>query len=208
MLGVIAYEIVQRPGHLFVGCFRSQNSTDQHGGAVADIGGDQVVRDRRQSHVFPGRVHGMRQVEFGIDEGAVEVENEQRHQAGFADHSFFNFSYASWNLSLTSLGVIAARALDAPMTYGSVFDSSIDCGRKATVTVTSTDTTIISRTKPNTAPNKRSSHASPINLNSFARVRPAIAPATKNTPKTIRKPSSFASSRDDIPPRRDRKSVV
>src|SRR5208283_3661509 len=55
--------------------FRTECPANQKRNSVADIRVDQVVGEWATSHIGTGSVDGFRQVAFGIDQRAVEVEN-------------------------------------------------------------------------------------------------------------------------------------
>src|SRR5947209_9535164 len=109
----------------------------------------------------------MRNIQLGIDEGAVQVENQQRHSAfqlhvlcvTRSNHIFFTRSRVSRNASFTSCGVTTESTFDVSMTYGSVFDCTMDAGggvgAKARITVTSATAITAPRSSPKAAPSRR-----------------------------------------------------
>ena len=50
---------------------------NQRGHAASDVGGDHVVRQRFKLHPFANGVHAEYQVLFAVNQGAVEIEDEQ-----------------------------------------------------------------------------------------------------------------------------------
>jgi len=46
---------------------------------VAHIRVDPLIFERRHTHVAEGGVDGLGQIQFGIDQGAVEIENQKVH---------------------------------------------------------------------------------------------------------------------------------
>ena len=81
MLAVVLEEERQsRLNLLFARPFR-QRALDERAGAVADEAEDGVVGEGAEPEVLAGGVDGMSQVELGVDEGAVEVEDENAQAA-------------------------------------------------------------------------------------------------------------------------------
>src|SRR5450759_1185743 len=58
---------------------RAHRPADQHRGAVAHVGVDALVIERAHAHMGTRGVDGVRQVQFGIDQRAVQVEDQQVH---------------------------------------------------------------------------------------------------------------------------------
>ena len=81
MIAIILQEELQRFLHLRFGGLRAQHAADQHRRAVAHVGVDPLVFDRRHAHVAARGIRGMRQVEFRIDQRAVQIEDQQIHYA-------------------------------------------------------------------------------------------------------------------------------
>ncbi len=55
----------------------AEGSADEHGGAVADVAGDEGIGQGRLADVGERCVYGVAEVEGGIDERAVEIEDKQ-----------------------------------------------------------------------------------------------------------------------------------
>ena len=55
----------------------AEGAADEHGGAVADVAGDDGFGELGLAEVGEGRVDGVAEVDAGVDEGAVEVEDEE-----------------------------------------------------------------------------------------------------------------------------------
>src|SRR5262249_30060789 len=101
---------------------------NEHRSSIADVGRNDIVWEGRKPMPGPRGIDGISQVSFGIDQCAVEIENQQiaRHQlsTGFRSDFFFFFfncsshalrmSYiASRNDSLIPLGASDAQISDA-----------------------------------------------------------------------------------------------
>jgi len=52
-------------------------ATDESGGSVADVSRDGVGRKLRLAEVSEGGVDGVGKVDLGVDEGTVEVEDQE-----------------------------------------------------------------------------------------------------------------------------------
>ena len=61
----------------FDGVWVAQGSADEHRGSVADVGGDDGVGERGAVEVGEGGVDGVAEVLAGVDEGSVEIEDEE-----------------------------------------------------------------------------------------------------------------------------------
>jgi hypothetical protein len=70
VVGVVGVEGVEVVGV-------AEGAADEHGGAVADVAGDEGVGQGRLADVGEGGVDGVAEVEGGVDERAVEIEDEQ-----------------------------------------------------------------------------------------------------------------------------------
>src|SRR5580704_6511010 len=150
----------------------------------------------------------MDQVDFGIDQRAVQIENQQIHSRRNAPASrcacsaqaFSAFSFASRKASLISCGVMAAKKSDAPARYGISLESTTERGggegAKAIKTVTNATAIITPRTTPNAPPSRRSNQERPTHLKNLASKRPTIAPSTEITMKMMKKPIRFAIARE------------
>ena len=55
----------------------AEGAADEHGDAVADVAGDDGVGELGLAEVGEGGVDGVAEVDAGVDEGAVEVEDEE-----------------------------------------------------------------------------------------------------------------------------------
>ena len=67
----------------------AEGAADEHGGAVADVAGNDGVGQRGLAEVCERSVDGVAEVDAGVDEGAVEIEDEEargaeRHGSSFA----------------------------------------------------------------------------------------------------------------------------
>ena len=63
-------------GGFFIGSARAEHAAHEQRGASSDVFADFVVGDARAAHVFERGVDGQHQVELGVDERAVEVEDQ------------------------------------------------------------------------------------------------------------------------------------
>ena len=77
VLAVVLQEELEGFLHLVFGGLLAERAPDQNGSAVADVGVNALVRERRHAHVAARGVDGIRQIQPGIDQGAVEVENDE-----------------------------------------------------------------------------------------------------------------------------------
>ena len=55
----------------------AEGAADEHGGAVADVAGDERVGQGRLADVGEGGVDGVAEVEGGIDERAIKIKDQQ-----------------------------------------------------------------------------------------------------------------------------------
>ena len=60
----------------FFGSARAESAFYEQENAAADVAGDLFLAERGAAEIFERGVHGKNEVEFGIDESAVEVEDE------------------------------------------------------------------------------------------------------------------------------------
>src|ERR1019366_6465560 len=79
VLAVVLEKKLERFLDLFFAGLVSQRAPDQQRRAVAHIRVDPLIFERRHAHVAAGRVDGLGQVQFGIEQGAVEIENQKVH---------------------------------------------------------------------------------------------------------------------------------
>src|SRR5690606_40321449 len=70
--------------HAGGGAFVTQRADDQLFHALADVGGDDVLGERRQPHVLAHGVGGVRQVGDRVQQGAVQVEQNSGKVHGVA----------------------------------------------------------------------------------------------------------------------------
>jgi hypothetical protein len=80
VLAVVLEEELERFLHLWLRRFGTQGTADEHGCAVAHVGVDALVLERGLAHVGTSGVDGVRQIQFRIDQGAVEIEDQQVHR--------------------------------------------------------------------------------------------------------------------------------
>ena len=69
---------------LFGGAF-AQRSSDQAGRALPDVTENLFVRQRASAHFPERRVHRKGQVEFGINQRAVQIEDQRAHIGKIGD---------------------------------------------------------------------------------------------------------------------------
>jgi carbonic anhydrase len=55
----------------------AEGAADEHGGSVADVAGDDGVGKRRLVEVCESGVDGVAEIDAGVDEGAVEIEDDE-----------------------------------------------------------------------------------------------------------------------------------
>ena len=55
----------------------AEGAADEHGGAVADVAGDEGIGQGRLADVDEGGVYGVAEVERGVDQRAVKIEDQQ-----------------------------------------------------------------------------------------------------------------------------------
>jgi hypothetical protein len=60
----------------------AEGPADEKGGAVADVAGDDGFGELRFAEVGEGGVDGVTEVGAGVDEGAVEIEDEEAGRWG------------------------------------------------------------------------------------------------------------------------------
>jgi len=71
----------------------AEGAAHQHWGAVAYVGGDDIAGEFRASQVLEHGVYGVDEVEAGVDQGSVEIEDQQPDVPGIElavelDHLF------------------------------------------------------------------------------------------------------------------------
>ena len=79
VIAVILDEEFQRLLHFVLGRLGAERAADQHGRAVADIRGHRFVGQGGHAHVRAGGIDGVHQVFLGIDQGAVQIEDQKIH---------------------------------------------------------------------------------------------------------------------------------
>ena len=114
VIAIILQEELQRFLHLGFGGLRSQHAADQHRRAVAHVGVDSLMLDRRHAHVAARGIGGMRQVELGIDQRAVQIEDDQIHYAA-----------ATLPCARDSARTGLRRALGGPSLYSAILRCSV-----------------------------------------------------------------------------------
>jgi hypothetical protein len=57
--------------------FDGEGAADEHGSAVSDEAGDDGEVEGRAAHVLEGGVDAVGEVAGGVDEGAVEIEDDE-----------------------------------------------------------------------------------------------------------------------------------
>ena len=55
----------------------AEGAADEHGGAVADVAGDQRVGEGGLAYVLEGSVYGVAEVERGVDERAIKIKDQK-----------------------------------------------------------------------------------------------------------------------------------
>jgi hypothetical protein len=69
----------------------AQRFGDEDGGAIADVTGNGFFGQFRAMQVAERGVHGMDQVEFRIDERAIEIENQSANRGEIlSGHGYLN----------------------------------------------------------------------------------------------------------------------
>ena len=96
MIAIIFEEIFQRFLHLGLAGIGTEDAANQHRRAVSHIGVDALVIERRHTHVRAGGVGGVCQIELGIDQGAIQVEDEEIHFHG-GGYALSRSSCAVWS---------------------------------------------------------------------------------------------------------------
>ena len=84
----------------------SEGSADEHGGAVAEVAGDDVLGELRFVEVGEGGVDGVAEIDSRVDEGAVEVEDDEAglrgcdlgHEYRISGAGFGSFSFVARQL--------------------------------------------------------------------------------------------------------------
>ena len=101
VIAIIFQEKLVRLAMLLVAEVR-QSAANQHGRSIAHVSRNDIVRQRRK--IFPGArgVHGIGQIALGIDQRAVQVENQKI--AAFHAFPFFWESLFFSPLSLSFSG--------------------------------------------------------------------------------------------------------
>ena len=75
----------------------AEGAADEHGGAVADVAGDDGVGELRLAEVGEHGVDGVAEVDAGVDEGAVEIEDEEAGRwGGSMGQSVFEKKDSGW----------------------------------------------------------------------------------------------------------------
>lgn len=77
MLVVITNEVVEGSRDLFVRSGFAHHPADKHGGAVADVGGDESGVEGIAIEERAGRVDGIDEISFRVDQGAVEIKDNE-----------------------------------------------------------------------------------------------------------------------------------
>ena len=77
VLAVVLEKILERFLDFRLSRLVAQGAADQQRGAVADVGIYALVIERRHPHVAPGGVDGVGQIQARIDQGPVEVKDQQ-----------------------------------------------------------------------------------------------------------------------------------
>jgi hypothetical protein len=76
VLAVVGEEVVQGAFEVVVG-ESGEGSADERGGAFAYVGVDDLVGEGRLVELGSGGVDGVHEVAAGVDQGAVEVEDQE-----------------------------------------------------------------------------------------------------------------------------------
>ena len=79
---VVGEEVLERFVYQMLVAGIAERPPDQGGSAVADVGGDAVAGEFGASEVLEHGVDGMDEIEAGVDQGAVEIEDEQLDLVG------------------------------------------------------------------------------------------------------------------------------
>ena len=67
--------------HFFFRSTGAESAFDEQENAAANVAGDLLLAESCASKVFERGVHGKNEVELGIDEGPVEIEDERFYAA-------------------------------------------------------------------------------------------------------------------------------
>jgi hypothetical protein len=60
----------------------SEGSADKHGRTISNVGGDDFVREFGAMEVTKHGVNGVDEIKSGVDQGAVEIEDDELDRAG------------------------------------------------------------------------------------------------------------------------------
>jgi hypothetical protein len=97
VLAIVVEEVLVGFGEEFFGGLDSvvggEGAADEHEGSVADVFGDELVGEMGAVEFFEGGIDRVAEVLRGVDESAVEIEDEEfetlhGHRTEDADHEF------------------------------------------------------------------------------------------------------------------------
>ncbi len=79
MLAIVTEKIIERSRAFPLARVRPQRSLNQHWCAIADVTRDGLVIQFLAFHFTHHRVHCKHQIEFGINQRAVKIEDQDAH---------------------------------------------------------------------------------------------------------------------------------
>ena len=96
MFAVVSQEVLQARAHqLLVAGLLAQGAADQRRRSIPDVAGNHIVGQFGTLHMAQGGIDRMHQVETGVDQRTVKVENQQLEFYGIEWAMEFDHASAS-----------------------------------------------------------------------------------------------------------------